>query len=144
LLILRLLILASCTFCGRHLDSVANNYFKKSVGHHVASDAYLRFGHGLVNSVLLYMVTLGLHLNVQITVAKRLAFSSHSDISCLLICTYRGLFLHLIGRTALDEGRARRKDTGFVPRAKPYATCTVISRGFLFCSSLHELKEIIF
>jgi len=114
LLILRLLILASCTFCGRHLDSVANSYFKKSVGYHVASGACLRFGHGLVNSFLLCLVSLGLHLKVQIRVAKQLAFSSHSDISYLLICTCRVLYLLLIGRTALDEGRVRRKDTGFV------------------------------
>ena len=84
------------------------------MGYHVAFGACLRFGCGLVNSLLLRLVSLGLHLNAQIRVAKWLAFSSHSDISYLLIYICRGLFLHLLGRTALDEGRAPRKDTGFV------------------------------
>ena len=91
-----------------------------------------------------YYVFLGLHLNVQIGVAKRLAFSSHSDISYLLISTYRGLLLHLVGRTALDEGRERRKDTGFVSGVNQMRPALQYQGGFLFCSSLRELKKIIF
>ena len=87
---------------------------KRICGLPFSSGACLRFGHGLVNPFLLRLVSLSLHFNVQNRVAKRLAFSSHSDILYLLICTCRGLFLHLIGKTALDEGRARRKYTGFV------------------------------